>query len=148
MIIRSQKPLDVNIDDNRVDVRIGTVDYDKLFLEGDVFLFPEKFNGLSLPLQEAYASGMLVMTTDRFPNTLWLPNEPLIPVSGYVEDRIVNVPFHRATIDPINIAKTIDLWYKKDITKYSNQGKLWGEQHSWKNMLPKYIQIIKEGLSQ
>jgi glycosyltransferase involved in cell wall biosynthesis len=147
MIIRSQKPLDISVNDDRVDVRIGTVEYEELFSEGDVFLFPEKFNGLSLPLQEAYASGMLVMTTDRFPNTQWLPNEPLIPVSGYVEDRIVNVPFHRATIDPVSIAKTIDLWYKKDITKYSNQGKMWGEEHSWKNMLPKYLKVIKEGLS-
>lgn len=53
--------------------RHGTVDYDTLYEEGDVFVFPEKFNGLSLPLQEARAAGMLVMCGDRFPMNTWLP---------------------------------------------------------------------------
>jgi glycosyltransferase involved in cell wall biosynthesis len=147
MTIRSQKPLPSKIEDSRVQVKIGTMKYKDLYKNGDVFLFPEKFNGLSLPLQEAYASGMLVMTSHRNPNTEWLPNDPLIPVKGYVEDRIINVPFQRAIIDPIDIAQTIDNWYGKNITSYSLLGKRWGEQHSWKNMLPKYLQTIKEGLS-
>ena len=40
-----------------------------------MFVFPEKFNGLSLPLQEARAAGMLVLATDRFPMNTWLPRE-------------------------------------------------------------------------
>lgn len=147
LIFRSQKPLDNDINDNRVRKQIGTLKYEDLYKEGDVFLFPEKFNGLSLPLQEAYSSGMLVMTTHRHPNTEWLPSDPLIPVKGYTEDRIVNVPFKRAEISPIDIANTIDSWYNKDITELSIMGKKWGEAHSWDKMLPEYLKIIKKGLS-
>lgn len=57
----------------------GTLPYDRLFLNGDVFVFPERFNGLSLPLQEARAAGMLVMATDRFPMNIWLPGEAPCP---------------------------------------------------------------------
>lgn len=56
-----------------IDVRVGTFDRATLYEEGEVFLFPERFNGLSLPLQEAYASGMLVMAADRYPVNTWLP---------------------------------------------------------------------------
>lgn len=57
----------------------GTLPYDQLFMNGDVFVFPEKFNGLSLPLQEARAAGMLVMSTDRFPMNMWLPDKMVCP---------------------------------------------------------------------
>ena len=129
LIIRSQVPL--KCDDPRIEVRIGT--FDDIWSEGDVFIFPEKFNGLSLPLQEAYASGMLVMCGARFPMTEWLPNEPMIPVSGYHKERIA-VSFDCAEYNPVDIAKTIDKWYDRDITKYSLLGKEWSEQNSWKNL--------------
>ena len=144
LTIRSQNPLPFTIEDSRVKLEIGTFPYEELYADGDVFLFPEKFNGLSLPLQEAHASGMLVMASNRFPNTEWLPEEPLIPVAGYEEDRITNVPFSRAIIKPADIAQTVDNWYGKDITRYSLAGKEWGENHSWKNMKPKYLKIFKQ----
>jgi hypothetical protein len=57
-------------------LKLGNLPYEELWQsggEGDVFVFPEKFNGLSLPLQEARAAGMLVMGTDRYPMNQWLP---------------------------------------------------------------------------
>jgi len=81
-------------------LQIGSMLRDSLYTEGDVFIFPEKFNGLSLPLQEARAAGMLVMATDRFPMNTWLPSKmktgmstmsfkeerynPLVPLPGTV----------------------------------------------------------------
>jgi hypothetical protein len=56
LIIRSQVPID-----KQVDPRIfyeGRVPRKELFDKGDVFIFPEKFNGLSLPMQEAFATGI------------------------------------------------------------------------------------------
>lgn len=126
LIIRSQVPIEAK--DPRIDLRIGT--FDDIWSEGDVFVFPEKFNGLSLPLQEAFASGMLVMTGARYPNTEYLPNEPLIPVSGYHKERIA-VEFDCAEFSPQDIAKTIDEWYDKDITSYSLLGKEYNEKNSW-----------------
>lgn len=129
LIVRSQIPLKVN--DPRVEVRIGT--FDDIWSEGDVFVFPEKFNGLSLPLQEAFASGMLVMCGDRFPMNTWLPNEPLIKVDGYKRDKIA-VPFDSAIITPREIAKSINLWYNKDIGHYSLLGKEWGNKNNWESL--------------
>ncbi len=129
-----------------VEVRIGDCPYDSLFQEGDVFVFPEKFNGLSLPLQEARAAGMLVMGTDRFPMNMWLPREPLIPVESYRKNRIGGCnEFDEAVLDPRAIAVKIDEWYGRDITDYSLSGKMWAEENSWDVLKTKYLEVL-EGL--
>ncbi len=138
LIVRSQVKIEA-YNDPRIEYRIGT--FDDIWSEGDVFVFPEKFNGLSLPLQEAYASGMLVMCGDRFPMNTWLPKEPLIPVSHYKKERIA-VEFDSAVIDPQDIAKTIDEWYNKDITEYSLKGKEYNIKNSWKNLNKDYVSLF------
>lgn len=122
-----------SIDDSRVEIVKDEVSHEELWNEGDVFLFPEKFNGLSLPLQEAYASGMLVMAGDRFPINLWLPTEPLIPVSGYFNTYIkwLKLKIKNAVITPNDIASSIDKWANKDITEYS----MVGHQYNLNNLL-------------
>lgn len=77
IIIRAQDQLNTPNYHSKftVQTQVGTSPHETLYDEGDVFLFPEKFNGLSLPLQEARASGMLVMCGDRFPMNEWLPTE-------------------------------------------------------------------------
>lgn len=127
LIIRSQVPIK-EVPDERIEYRVGN--FDDIWSEGDVFIFPEKFNGLSLPLQEAFASGMAVMAGNRFPTNTWLPKEILIPVSGYHQEKIA-VPFECAEYTPEDIAKTIDDWYGKDIEHLSLLGKEFGEKNSW-----------------
>ena len=140
LIVRSQKPID-EYKDPRIEYRIGT--FDDIWSEGDVFVFPEKFNGLSLPLQEAFASGMLVMCGNRFPMNTWLPTEPLIPVSGYKKEKVA-VTFDSAIIRPQDIARTIDAWYNKDISKYSEQGRVFNINNSWKIWKEKYINLMSQ----
>ncbi len=145
----------------------GTVPYDQLWTEGDVFIFPEKFNGLSLPLQEARAAGMLVMCGDRFPMNTWLPRQaitgfierpgkqfiisepqylnPLIPVKGYNHNQRIGPPyqeFDEAIFDPEVIAAHIDSWYGKDITQYSTMGQEWARSMSWQTLKPKYLEVM------
>lgn len=138
LIIRSQVPINIP-KDSRIDVRIGT--FDDIWSEGDVFIFPEKFNGLSLPLQEAFASGMMVMAGTRFPMTEWLPTEPLIPVLKYTKQNI-SIEFQCAEYDPKVIAERIDSWYGKDISKFSLLGKEFNEKNSWKNLKEKYKELM------
>lgn len=135
LIIRSQVPIK-QIGDSRIEYRIGN--FEDIWKEGDVFVFPEKFNGLSLPIQEAYASGMLVMCGARFPMTEWLPNEPMIPIKDYHKEKIA-VEFDCAEYDLQEIARVIDEWYNKDITKFSLLGKEWGEQNQWKNFTKQFV---------
>lgn len=133
LIIRSQVKLELPshaLKDERIEIRVGQ--FEDIWSEGDVFVFPEKFNGLSLPIQEAFASGMLVMATNRFPNTSYLPNEPLIKVEGYKKESIA-VEFDSAVISPEDIADTIDLFYNKDIQEYSLMGKIYNNKISWNN---------------
>jgi hypothetical protein len=145
LILRSQTPtllqeLPADLrqlieEDDRIEVRIGT--FDDIWSEGDVFVFPEKFNGLSLPIQEAFASGMVVMSTDRHPFNKWLPTGPLIPVDKYVDERLA-VQFKSAVLSPVDIAKKIDSFYGKDILELSKLGITWGQQNSWHKLKEKY----------
>lgn len=138
LIIRSQVPIE-KIEDNRIEYKFGT--FDNIWEVGDVFVFPEKFNGLSLPLQEAYASGLLVMASNRYPMNTWLPHEPLIPVKTYTTERIAR-DFQSAVIDPIDIAAKIDEFYGKDISSYSLQGKTFAHEMSWKVLKKRYIDAL------
>ena len=138
LIVRSQVPIK-EYNDPRIEYRIGT--FSDIWNEGDVFVFPEKFNGLSLPLQEAFASGMVVMCGDRFPMDTWLPKEPLIPVNSYKKERI-SVEFDCAVFDSKDIAVKIDEWYDKDITHLSLLGKEFNKNNSWEVLKEKYISLM------
>jgi hypothetical protein len=123
----------------------GAVPERKDLYQGDVFVFPEKFNGLSLPIQEAFASGMLVMTTNRYPNNHYLPTDPLIAVDKYIDTCVAPscLDFKEAVIDPKEIAATIDSWYGKDISNYSEIGKRYAEQNSWDALKGKWMEAIQ-----
>lgn len=137
LILRSQVPLKIP-NDPRIRLEVGQIDKNELFSVGDVFLFPEKFNGLSLPLQEAFASGMAVMAGDRFPVNTWLPKEILIPVDHYTSEAITRRKFACAQYTPEAIATTMLAWYNSDITKLSTKGKEFAEANSWEKLKPKY----------
>jgi len=142
LIIRSQVAIKGS-DDIRITIKVGQFPKKEMFDEGDVFIFPEKFNGLSLPLQEAFASGMLVMAGDRFPINTWLPKDPLIPMEN-VKQEYISVKFESANYNPKTIAKYIDDWYNKDITKYSLLGRNFNQKYRWSRMKKKYFEVIKE----
>lgn len=150
-IIRSQDPATLSsvrhlCRDYRVRLEEGTVPFEELWQEGDAFIFPEKFNGLSLPIQEAHAAGMLVMSSNRFPMNRWLPTEPLIPVRAYNTARVSGryAPFQEAVIDPQDIAAKVDEWYGQDITTFNSLGKKYAEQHSWQALKPLYLAYLEK----
>lgn len=137
LIIRSQSD-SFTSNDPRVQIINKEIPYDDLWTKGDVFVFPEKFNGLSLPIQEAFASGMVVMATDRHPNNTYLPKESLIPVQNYTTDRLAR-EIKVATIDPRDIARSIDQIYGRDISHLSRLGQKYGEIHSWRKLKKRYL---------
>lgn len=140
LIVRSQVPIK-EIKDERVEYRMGT--FENIWEEGDVFVFPEKFNGLSLPLQEAFASGMLVMCGNRYPMTEWLPNEPMITVEKYTDEQI-STTFKCAHYNPKVIADTIDKWYDKDIKQFSLLGKDFNTKNNWQAWKEKYKTLLSQ----
>lgn len=136
------------VPDARKDERIlflpGEVPRDKLFDGHDVFIMAEKYNGLSLPLIEARAAGMLVTTSDRFPTNDWLPTWPLIPVQSYSRQRVGGgyQEYDEALVTPEAIAETVDRVYGSDVTDYSLSGKAWAEMNSWANLKDRWVQEI------
>lgn len=132
--------------DPRCKIEYGEIPYEKLWDDHDVLIAPEKQNGLSLPLQEGWAAGMAVMTTDRYPMNAWLPKELLIPVERYEKAHNGGcIEFDSAVVNPRDIAATIDAWIGKDISQFSLAGKAWADTNSWPVLLPRYREIL-EGL--
>lgn len=147
LIVRMQEPPPgLCAIDPRIEIITGTVHAEQLYDRGEVFVFPEMFNGLSLPLQEACASGMAVMATDRFPTNTWLPHEPLIPCHTHIRSRLAGRLrwFDQAVLDVLDIASTIDAWYGKDVGHLSEQGRLWALQNSWQELKPMYLKALSE----
>lgn len=131
--------------DGRITFVTGDLRRDDLFPDHqDVLVAPEKFNGLSLPLQEAFAAGMVVMTTDRFPANTWLPAEPLIPVSSFARARTQpgNLEVDECIMEPQAIAAVMDAWWGQDISALSLRGKAWAEENSWDRLRDRWIKAI------
>lgn len=150
IVIRSQDTSILDTDEcrslegGRVVFELGTIPFERLWTEGDVFVFPEKFNGLSLPLQEAFASGMLVMGSRRYPMTEWLPKDPLIPIEREECARIGGgwKEFREAVVSPEVIAQHIDSWYGRDITNYSEMGLEYSQSNTWEVLKPQYLEVL------
>lgn len=130
----------------RLTIRFGQIAYDDLWADHDVYVAPEKFNGLSLPLQEAYAAGLVVMTTDRYPHNTWLPTEPLIPVSEYRKAFVSRnyLEFDEALVTPEAIAAKMDEWYGKDIRTLSKGAYEWGQHNSWRSLKQVYLEVFED----
>jgi hypothetical protein len=133
IIVRSQVPFEGAEVVDRADYWDG---YD-----GDFFLFPEKFNGLSLPINEAMASGMAIMSTDRFPFNAYLPRELLIPCT--YEKQFISREFDSAVINPQAIADKVDEWYNRDITKFSEYNYKLAQALSWDRLQSAWTSEIR-----
>ena len=129
----------------KVILELGQIPYEDLYRSHDVSVVPEKFNGLSLPLQEAYAAGLVVMTTDRYPANTWLPSAPLIPVDHTRKGRIGGgyLEFEESVVDPRMVASTMDKWYGKDIRDHSLKAQKWARANSWEAKKPQLLAILE-----
>jgi hypothetical protein len=131
---------------NNLRIEPGEIPYENLWNGYDTYVAPEKFNGLSLPLQEARAAGMLVLASDRYPANTWLPKEPLIPVHSIRKTRVSvgSLEVEESVIEPLDIAVTIDKWYERDISNYSLSGREWALRTSWKTLRSSYLEELEQ----
>ena len=140
--IHSQVYFDSVINDSRVEIVYGDVPYGELFSGGDVFIHPHKFDGLSLPIQEALMAGMPVISTDIYPHNEYLPKEWLFEPEALTKI-FVKREIEMAIINPVKLAQKISEWANRDIKKESDKARKIGEQFSWKKLKPKYLEVIK-----
>ena len=133
--------------DKRVRFHPGEFKRSSLFDPAhDVFIMAEKYNGLSLPLREARAAGMYVMTSDRYPMNTWLPKEALIPVGSYHRACISGayMEYDEARVSPQQIAAKIDEVYGRDISMYSRAGKIWADRMSWSTLKAEWLEALSK----
>lgn len=141
-VVNAQFPLEVS--DPRVTVNVCNFrEYWQLWQHGDVFVFPHKFDGLSLPIQEALATGMPILTTGFYPFTKMLPEEFLFP---YRTRRPVKLerPIEMFMPSPDDIAAAIDAMAAlPDIGYLSDKARAVAEAISWEKLLPTYKALIQ-----
>lgn len=115
---------------------------ESLYTGRHVLVSPRRYGGLSLPTQEAMASGLAVIMSDVSPNRDW----PIIPVEiepwrhftmpcGTVE--LVNVPpgALAAVMDSLSADRHL-------LRQHMNASLAWAEAHSWAKMTNTYMEAI------
>lgn len=142
IIIYSQKRIDFV--HPKVEIRVGNFEnYWDIWGDGDVFVFPHKFDGLSLPIQEALSSGMPILSTQIYPFTTWLPKEWFFPATEFMKLRVWDRFVEVAVIQPADIAKMIDDWYGKNISQESQRANQLAAELDWSILKEKYINLFK-----
>lgn len=140
--IHSQVYFSDVINDSRVEVIYGDIPYEELYSEGDIFLFPHKFDGLSLPIQEALSAGLPIISTDIYPHNAYLPKEWLFKPE-IMTKIFIKREMDMAIINPVKLAKKIEEWAGKDIEEESKKADRLAEKWSWKNLKDKYLEAFK-----
>ena len=133
--------------DPRVKIEVKNFkNYWQLWREGDVLVYPQNYNGISLPVQEAFASGLGVISTDIYPFNEYLPKKLLYRNLGVYKTRVSKglLEVDAVKIDPQDIAKKIDEYANKDISEFSEAGRKWAEENSWGVLKSKYLELFKD----
>ncbi|MHA1344392.1 MAG: glycosyltransferase [Promethearchaeota archaeon] len=145
LIIYSWKPYEFS--DKRIENKVVNFkNYWQVWREGDILVYPQDYNGICLPIVEAMASGLAVITTDIYPFNKYIPKELMFKSEYFYTTRAAPnlMEVDAAHINPKSIAQKIDEWANKDISKFSEYGKKWAKENSWGALLPKYIKLFNE----
>jgi len=141
-LIYSQKQL--AFEHPKVEVRVGNYeDYWDIWGEGDVFIFPHRFDGLSLPIQEALSSGMPVLATAFYPFTKMLPMDWLFQPEESTKLRVFQREIDVFFPSPTEIATKIDEWAGTKIAADSAHADDIAEKISWDNLRKSYLDFFE-----
>ena len=141
IIIYSQRALDFQ--HPKVEIRVGNFkEYWDIWGHGDVFVFPHKFDGLSLPIQEALSSGMPILSTGMEPFMEMLPYEWMIQSDEQTQMRVFQRMIDVSIVAPPRIAEMIDGWYDRDIREDSLKADRIAAALDWKVLKGRYEAIF------
>lgn len=139
-ILRSQFRLECSLPN--VEVRVKNMTrYEELWEEGDAFVLPHKFNGLSLPIQEALAAGMPAISTDMYPFNDWVPKDFLVPVEKKY-DISLSRPITASFVSIPELVSKIR-WASERLPELSDQTRLISLGLSWHNLQPMWIDYLQ-----
>lgn len=157
LVVRHQAPLPMTV---RCDPRITVIDnaptnYWELWNEmGDIYLHPTCWDALSLPIHEALASGLPVMTTRFWPHCDLVRDRHVLrgnlPISS---QRLAIVPARTCwqricrtitahVTTPEDIAAAVDAIYGTDIRAASDEARRHAERRSWQRLGPAWRRLV------
>lgn len=127
-------------------VYINVEDPNYMYQMGDILVFPRRYGGNCLPLNEALSTGMPVIMPDISPNNHLLPPEWLVPANkeGTFSPRTI-VDLYR--VDHEALAQRLDWFRACDIEAESRRADAIAETISWQKLGPMYLKALEEFLS-
>ncbi len=145
-IIKSQTDIP-KINDRRVEYIIKDENYYEQWnnIKADILVYPRRYGGLSLVVNEAMSVGMPIIMTDMKPQNEFLPKELLVKPKKITEIDILQT-IEIAIIDHKKLANKIDEvanMSSKHIQELSKWSDYIAQQWSWENLLPKYLKVFK-----
>ena len=145
-LIRSQIPIPP-ISDTRVSVQMEEVNYENLWKEGDIYLHLHRWDGLSLPINEAMAAGMPIIAPNFYPHNEFLPKKLLFPIESTVRECLLEglreIDVH--VISASTVAQKIDevaLMQEHEIASLSQAVNQLADERSWSRLRPKFIETL------
>lgn len=125
-----------------VDVEIrGPVDeYWRLYDDVDALVLPRRYGGLSLPMNEAAAAGLPIVTTDLSPQNDWTDPALRVATLGSKSVRMKGGRYDVFEPDPTALAATVDLLVSDpDVAaSASERSSMYAGVKSWPNWQPTY----------
>jgi glycosyltransferase involved in cell wall biosynthesis len=148
-VIRAQRKVTGLPSDRRVKIIVEDVaDYQDLYNNEDCLVFPRRYGGLCLPLNEAMSQGMIPLMTNVDPQNLFLPSWCLIP------GRLSRILMTRTAIGvydatPEELAQRIEALAtlpESEVKELSNNiGKL-GVEIGWNSLTHNYERLFDDVL--
>lgn len=144
-LVRSQVPFEA-MPDTRIEANVGEIVQEDLWKRGDIYVHLHKFDGLSLPLQEAMSAGYPIISVNRPPYNKYLPKELLIEPE-VVGKMMMNREIEACTISAQAIAEKISEVAKMPKEKLQEISIQMGEQAqkwSWATLKKDYMKLFTE----
>jgi glycosyltransferase involved in cell wall biosynthesis len=111
LVIKSQTPIDIDIDDDRITVdHSDTPIHSDLYSGFDAMVLPRRYAGLCLPMNEALMSGLPVFMTDVSPNNSILPQKWLAK-SEKIDSFMTRTMIDLYAVDPMELAGVVDNYF-------------------------------------
>lgn len=144
-IVRSQVPFEMPYNDTRIETKLGELPPGELWGKGDVYIHAHKFDGLSLPLQEALSAGYPVIAVDREPYNAILPQQLLFEAGGTGKVKLQYRKVDAVAINPKILGEKIDEVARmrdEEIEKLSERSNELAEDFSWEKLAPRYMEEL------
>lgn len=146
LTIYTWQPILASNKDPRIEIKLQNFkNYWQIWQNGDILVYPQDYNGICLPIVEAMASGLGVITTDIYPFNEYFPRELMFKPVSYYKTRchLGLIEVEAAKIRPEDIAEKIDEWAHQDISQFSEYGRQWAVENSWEKLSPKYVKLLE-----